>query len=148
MPFPSTNWFRKLVEDALENTAAIDLNADTIKCALFTDAIGGTFNFDTNLSYGSAPWNANEVVGAGYTAGGAVLASPTVGISTGVVAFDAGDASWTTATITARGGLVYDDTLSAGNKYGIVAVNFGSDFSSTAGTFTVTWNAAGILTFS
>lgn len=148
MPFPATNWFRKVVEDALENTAAIDLNSDTIRCALFTDAIAGSFVFDSNIGYGTAPWNANEVVGTGYTAGGVALATPTVGITSGVVAFDAGDAQWTTATITARGALVYDDTLAAGSKYGIVAVNFGSDFSSTAGTFTVTWNAAGILTFS
>ena len=102
MAFPSSNWFRKLLEDSLENTSAIDLNSDVIKCALFTDAITGTFNFDSNLAYGSAPWNASEVSGTGYTAGGATLATPGVAISSGVLAFDAADASWTTSTITAR----------------------------------------------
>lgn len=145
MAFPSSNWFRKTIEDALENTTALDLNSDTIRCALFTDTISGTFNFDTNVGYGAAPWNANEAVGTGYTAGGATLATPGVSISAGTLAFDAGDATWSTATITARGGLVYNDTITG--KPGLVAVNFGSDFSSTAGTFTVSWNAAGILTF-
>ena len=88
MAFPSSNWFRKLIEDALENTAAIDLNADTMKCALFTDSITGTFNFDTNTAYNVSPWNANEVSGTGYTAGGATLATPGVAISSGVLAFD------------------------------------------------------------
>jgi hypothetical protein len=145
MAFPSSNWFRKLLEDSLENTSAIDLNSDVIKCALFTDAITGTFNFDTNLAYESAPWNASEVSGTGYTAGGATLATPGVAISSGVVAFDAADASWSTSTITARGGLVYDSTTSS---VAIAAVNFGADFSSTAGTFTVQWHASGIFTIS
>lgn len=145
MAFPSSNWFRKLIEDALENTAAIDLNADTMKCALFTDSITGTFNFDTNTAYNVSPWNANEVSGTGYTAGGATLATPGVAISSGVLAFDAADASWTTSTITARGGLVYDDTTA---DAALAAVNFGADFSSTAGTFTVQWHASGIFTIS
>ena len=145
MAFPSSNWFRKPIEDALENTAAIDLNADTMKCALFTDSITGTFNFDTNTAYNVSPWNANEVSGTGYTAGGATLATPGVAISSGVLAFDAADASWTTSTITARGGLVYDDTTA---DAALAAVNFGADFSSTAGTFTVQWHASGIFTIS
>jgi len=145
MAFPSSNWFKKFLEDSLENTAAIDLNADTINCALFTNTISGTFAFDTDSGYAVSPWNANEVVGTGYTAGGVALATPTVATAAGVVAFDAGDATWSTATITARGALVYDNTTSP--KYGIVAVDFGSDKIATAGTFTIQWNAAGILTF-
>ena len=70
MAFPSSNWFRKLIEDALENTAAIDLNADTMKCALFTDSITGTFNFDTNTAYNVSPWNANEVLNVRFQVSG------------------------------------------------------------------------------
>lgn len=145
MAFPASNWFRKVLKDSLESTSPIDLNADAIKAALYTNAIAGTFNFDTDSGYGVVPWNANEAVGTGYTAGGATLATPTISIVTGAVTFDAADPTWTTSTITARGVLVYDSTPTT--KYGIVAINFGSDFSSTAGTFTVNWNAAGILTF-
>lgn len=143
MAFPASKMFLAPFEAALENTAALDLNSDTIKCALFSDSISGTFNFNTDTGYGSAPWNASEVTGTGYTAGGATLATPGVTVAGGVLTFDAGDAQWTTATITARGGLVYDSTTS---NYGIVAVNFGADFSSVGGTFTVQWNASGILT--
>lgn len=150
MAFPASNWFRKLLEDSLENTAAIDLNADTIKTALYTNASVASFNYDSDIGYSTtvAPWSTAEVAAGGvYSTGGVTLATPTVAVSSGVVTFDAGDAIWLASTITARGCLVYDDTLTAGSKYGIVAVNFGSDFASTAGTFTVAWNASGILTF-
>ena len=42
-------------------------------------------------------------------------------------------------------GLVYDDTTA---DAALAAVNFGADFSSTAGTFTVQWHASGIFTIS
>jgi hypothetical protein len=146
MPFPATNWFKKTLEDALENTIPLDLNSDEIKCALFTDAISGTFNFDANPGYLATPWmTTNEVSGAGYTTGGAVLTSPGVSIASNAVIFSAGNAVWTTSTITAHGCLVYDNTISP--KHGLVAVNFGGQFESTAGTFTVAWNADGILRF-
>lgn len=150
MTFPATNWFRKTLEDSLERTAVIDWNADTFKAAMFLDAVdGASANFDTGMGYGTTPWGANEVTGTAYTAGGVALATPAVTVASGVVKFAAGNAVWNSSTISnAQGTLVYDDTLSAGSKYGIVAVNFGGPFSSVSGTFTIQWNAAGILTFS
>lgn len=143
MAFPASKMFKPIFKAALENTAAIDLNSDVIKCALYPNSITGTFDFDADAGYGTAPWTtAAETTGTGYTAGGATLATPAVTIASGVLKFDAGDASWASSSITARGGLVYDDTL----DYGIVAVNFGADFTSVSGTFTVQWNASGILT--
>jgi hypothetical protein len=122
---------------------AIDLDLETHKLALFTNSI--TPNFSTDTAYGVAPYNANEVSGTGYTAGGTVITSTTVTESpTGSLMWDAADTSWTTSTITnARGGLAYADAL-AGNN-GIVLVNFGADFSTVAGTFLVQWAGAGIL---
>lgn len=152
MAAPATNWFRKVVEDALENTQAIDLNADTIKTALYTDAAFSGVSFDTNIGYGATPWNdANHEVanGNGYTTGGFTHTVPALTVAGGTITFDVNeDAQWTDSTITARGALVYDSTAPGSNAYGLVFFNFGGDKVSTSGTFTVQWSASGILTFS
>jgi len=144
MSFPATNWCKLPFSNVLGGTSGIDLNSDTFKCALYTNSITGTYNFDTTNTYNSAPWDNNEVSGSGYVSGGGSCASPTLTISSGKIVFDANDVSWSSATFTARGCLLYDDTISP--KSGIVAVNFGSDFTATAGTFTIQWNPSGIFT--
>jgi VCBS repeat-containing protein len=78
------------------------------------------------------------VVGAGYTAGGNTLTGATVSL-TGTTAFvDFSDTTWTTATITARGALIYNSSKS--NK-AIAVLDFGADKTSTAGSFTVQFPA-------
>lgn len=131
--------------DILDTTQlAVDLDLETHKGAMFTNSI--TPNFSTDTAYGVAPYNANEVSGTGYTAGGALLINTALSESpTGTIKWDADDLSWSGSTITnARGLLIYADAL-AGNN-GIVLVNFGADYSTVAGTFTVQFAAGGILT--
>tara|TARA_R110000868_G_scaffold112176_5_gene302310 strand:+ start:1688 stop:2089 length:402 start_codon:yes stop_codon:yes gene_type:complete len=104
-----------------------DLDTDVIKIALYTSAA----SLDaTTTAYSTS----NEVVGTGYTAGGNTLASPTISTSGTTAYVDFADSSWTTATITARGALIYNSSKS--NK-AIAVLDFGSDKTSTAGTFTV-----------
>lgn len=121
---------------------AIDLDTDTIKVALVTSLY--TPNIDTHEDMADVT---NEVTGTGYTAGGAELASKTVTADTtddeGV--FDAADVTWTTSTITARGAVVYKSTGTAANDLLICYFDFGSDKASSAGNFTITWNAEGIV---
>ncbi len=131
--------------DILDTTQlAIDLDLETHKVAMFTNSI--TPNFSTDTAYGVAPYNANEVSGTGYTAGGALLTSTTVTESpTGTLMWDGADVAWTTSTITnARGALAYADALGGNNA--IVLINLGADYSTVAGTFTIQWAATGILT--
>lgn len=106
------------------------------KIALYTSSAtlnGSTTNYNTD----------NEVSGAGYAAGGTVITQSTPVLSTGgtgaAALCDFSDAVWTTATITARGALIYNSTAS-GNK-GVQVLNFGTDQSSTAGTFTIVFPA-------
>lgn len=81
----------------------------------------------------------NEVTGTGYTAGGNSLTSVTPTTS-GTTAFtDFVDTTWSSATITARGALIYNS--SASNK-SVVVLDFGSDQSSTAGDFTIQFPTA------
>mgnify|MGYP006322726171 CR=1 FL=1 len=98
--------------DILDTTQlAIDLDLETHKGAMFTNTI--TPNFSTDTAYGVAPYNANEVSGTGYTAGGNAITTTTVTESpAGTLMWDAADMSWTTSTITnARCLLAYADVL-------------------------------------
>ena len=109
-----------------------DLDTDTIKIALFTSA--ATLNAAT-----TAYSTTNEVVGTGYVAGGNTLAGATIS-SSGTTAFvDFSNTTWTSATITARGALIYNS--SKANR-AIAVLDFGADKTSTAGDFTVQMPAA------
>jgi voltage-gated potassium channel Kch len=104
-----------------------DFDVDTFKIALYTS----TATLDAATTVYSAT---NEVSGTGYTAGGNTLAGTTVTL-TGTTAYvDFSDTTWSTATITARGALIYNSSKS--NK-AVAVLDFGSDKSSTAGNFTI-----------
>ncbi len=104
----------------------------TFKIALYTSS--ATLGASTTAYSAS-----NEVSGAGYSAAGNTLTSVTPTSSGTTAILDFADTSWTTATITARGALIYNS--SASNR-GIVVLDFGSDQVSTAGTFTIVFPAA------
>ena len=115
---------------------AMNLISDDIKMAMFTNSI--TPNFSSDTAYGVAPYNANEVSGTGYTAGGVSLSGKVIDESpTGTLRYDATtDPSWANSTITnARCALGWDDTLAGNNAVGLT--NFGADFSTQNGTFTI-----------
>jgi hypothetical protein len=123
----------------------VDFDSDTIKVALLTSSY--TPNQDSHDYWDDV--SSFEVSGTGYTAGGNTLASKTVGYTSGtnVTKFDAADVSWTSSTITARYAVLYDDTpATAATKPLIGYVDFGSDQSSSSGTFSIVWDAAGIFT--
>jgi len=118
----------------------------------FDLANGDTFNialYDNNASFDAsttAYTATNEVSGTGYSAGGQALTNvdPT---TSGTTAFtDFADETWTTATITARGALIYNTTpnttsISVTNPT-VVVLDFGGDKTSTAGDFTVVFPTA------
>lgn len=89
-----------------------------------------------------------EAVGTGYTAGGKTLTSKTITYTAGTntTAIDAADPSWTTTTVTARYMVFYVDTGTASTSPLICYVDFGSDVTSTGGTFLGTIPSAGIAT--
>lgn len=122
----------------------IDLNSDTIKVALCTASY--TPDQDAHDYFNDIT---NEISGTGYTAGGATLGSPTFTYTAGtnVFMFDGADVLWTSSTITARYAVVYDSTPGSGATNPLICyVDFGADVSSTASTFQITWDAAGIFT--
>lgn len=107
--------------------------ADTFKIALYTSA--ATLDAST-----TAYTTSGEVVGTNYTAGGNTLTVSVVPTSSGTTAYlSFANSSWSTATITARGAMIYNSTQ--GNKC-VAVLDFGSDKTSTAGTFTVVFPTA------
>jgi hypothetical protein len=106
---------------------------NTFKMALYTSSatLGATTTAYTTT---------NEITGTGYTAGGNTLAvsvSPTSSGTTAYLSFT--DTSWTTATFTCRGALIYNSTNS--NK-AVAVFDFGSDKQVIGGTFTITFPTA------
>jgi hypothetical protein len=108
--------------------------SQTFKIALYTSA--ATLGAAT-----TAYTTSNEVTGTGYSAGGQNLTISQIPTSSGTTAFiDFSDVTWSTATITARGALIY---LANGTTNPAVAVlDFGGDKTSTAGNFTIQFPAA------
>ena len=106
---------------------------NTFKMALYTSSatLGATTTAYTT---------SNEITGTGYTAGGNTLAVSTSPTSSGTTAFlSFTDTSWTTATFTCRGALIYNSTNS--NK-AVAVFDFGSDKQVIGGTFTITFPTA------
>ena len=112
-------------------------SSQTYKIALYTSS--ATLGAST-----TAYSTTNEVSGTGYTAGGASLTvvAPT---TSGTTAFlDFSNVTFSNATITARGALIYSD--SATGDPAVAVLDFGSDKTSTAGDFTIQFPAAGAST--
>jgi len=104
-----------------------DLDTDVLKIALYVSA--ATLSASTTVYTTS-----DEVVGTGYVAGGNTLAGATVTLSGTTAYVDFSDTTWSTATFTARGALIYNSSKS--NK-AIAVLDFGADKTVTAGDFTV-----------
>jgi len=105
-----------------------DLDTDVIKIALYTSSA----SLDAaTTAYSST----NEVAsGNGYTTGGNTLSGATIS-SSGTTAFcDFSDSTWSSASFTARGALIYNSSKS--NK-AIAVLDFGADKTSTNGDFVV-----------
>lgn len=107
--------------------------ADTFKIALYTSAA----TLDASTTVYSAT---NEVSGTGYVATGETITIALAPTSTGTTAYlDMTDVTWSSATITARGALIYNSTQ--GNK-AVAVIDFVTDKTSTAGDFTIVFPAA------
>ena len=122
----------------------VSYTADTIKVMLCTSSY--TPDQDTHVYKSSVT---NEVAsGGGYTTRGAALANKSIGYTAGtnVIKLDADDTVWSASTITARYAVIYVDTGVDATSVLLAYVDFGADQISSNGTFTITYDAAGIMT--
>jgi len=105
---------------------------NTFKIAMYTSS--------ATLGASTTAYTAtNEVTGTNYTAGGNTLSAVTP-TSSGTTAFtDFADTTWTSATITANGALIYNNT---NTNRAVAVLAFGGDKTSTNGDFTIVFPAA------
>jgi len=126
-----TTSFKKELLEATHNFSASGGNS--FKLALYTSSAtmgAATTAYSTN----------QEASGTNYSAGGSALTNiaPTSGGTTGFTDFS--DLTFGTASITARGCMIYNDTASGDPA--VAVFDFGGDKTSTAGSFTISFPTA------
>ena len=114
-------------------------SGDTFKIALFT----------SSASLGAATTNyssSNEISntsGSAYSAGGKALTNTGVGLTSTTAFTDFSDISWTSASFTANGAMIYNTTTDGGSSTtdSVCIIAFGSDKTATNGTFEIQFPA-------
>ncbi len=119
----------------------------------FTASSGNTFKLalydsDATLGASTTAYSSSEEItntsGTAYTAGGKALTSVTPTLDSSTAVCDFADVSWTSASFTARGCLIYNDSHSSDAS--VCAIDFGGDKTATSGTFTIQFPAAAAST--
>ena len=116
----------------------------------FTASTGHSFKlalYTSSATLGAATTDysaTNEASGTGYSAGGGALTNVTPTTSGTTALTDFADLTFSTATITANGALIYNTTTGGGSSTtdSVVVLAFGGDKTSTAGDFTIQFPTA------
>lgn len=134
MAFSGNYMCTSFKQELMVGTHNFTNGANTFKLALY----------DNNASFDAATTAytaSNEVSNSGtYTAGGGTLTNVTPTTSGTTALTDFADITFTSATITARGALIYNDT--AAGDPSVIVLDFGSDKSSTSGDFQIVFPTA------
>jgi len=136
------------------NASGSTAAGNTIKCALYSSNSAVLSKSTTQWTVASTPsatpTNTYEVstTDTGYSSGGNTLTNIDVTLDSSTAVCDFDNSSWTSATFTARGLLLYNTTAITGftTNRSILAINFGGDKTVTSGTFTIEFPAAGAST--
>ena len=128
--------------ELLEGDHDFNNGADAFKVALFkaNASITGTYNAATT-NYSDMTGNSDELPATGgYSTTGFALTNvnPTSTSTTAFTSFSA-NASWTSATFTTRGCMIYNTSDS---NSAVAVINFGADYSVSGGTFEIQWPTA------
>ena len=137
MAFTGNAMCTSFKKELLEGKHDFTNGQDAYKLALYTNS--ASFTAAT-----TAYTTSNEVSGTGYSPGGIALTNVTP-TSSGTTAFtDFADVTFTSATITARGALIYNTETGGGSgtTNTVVVLDFGSDKSSTSGDFQIVFPTA------
>lgn len=128
-------------------------SVNPIQSGIYVMLTSGTYNTTATLTSNLANHTTTGDMAAfsevghanGYTRGGKQLQNKTASVVGTAGVFDADDLSWTSSTITASGAVIYQSGSNANNSFLIAWLDFGADQISSNGTFTISWNANGII---
>ena len=131
--------FKKELLQGYHDFDANGSGGDTFKLALYTDQAtlgAATTAYATNPGGGS---NTEVANGNGYTTAGATLVNTGVGLTSTTAFTDFTDVSFTSASFTANGCLIYNTQANGGSgtTNAVCAVAFGGDKTVSSGTFTI-----------
>ena len=114
-------------------------SGDTFKIALYTSS--ATLGAATT-DYATTNEITNDA-GSAYVAGGATLTNTGVGLTSTTAFTDFSDVTYSSASFTANGALIYNTTTDAGSgtTNAVAVLDFGSDKTATSGTFTIQFPA-------
>ena len=142
-----TNTFKTELLKGLHSfdTAGASPAGNAFKIALYSSGSANLGTTSTQWVVASTPsadpTNTYEVTttSSGYTSGGNALTNTGVGISTVTSFTDFSDTSWTSASFTARGCLIYNSTSQTGltANASVCSIDFGGDKTVSSGTFTI-----------
>ena len=136
--------FKVEILQAVHNFTASTGNTFKLALGKATASVTGTYNASTT-SYDTLSSNSDELAnGSGYTTGGNTLTSvtPTSDGTTAVCDFD--NTTWTSATFTTSGGIIYNDTATGNPACAILS--FGGDQQVSSGDFQIQFPAAAAAT--
>ena len=158
MAFTISGLFSISVADVFSQTALLDWGTATWNLALFPDSITPDFAVAASATaYDTGVWTAAAELDdpADWPTGGPALVTsspeggPSEAPAAGQVRFDATDVSQVTTSITAAEGcLIYMGSIASPVvDQGLVGIDFGAPFTTTNGTFAITWDANGVFYF-
>ena len=117
---------------------------DTFKIAMFTSSA----SLDATTTDYSTSNEITNSSGTAYTAGGSALTNQGVTLSSTTAYTDFADVSWTSASFTANGAMIYNTTTDGGSSTtdAVCIIAFGGDKTVSSGTFTIQFPAAAATT--
>lgn len=136
-------------QELLEGKHDFRTSGHTFKLALFTSSAtlsASTTDYTAPTDGTADPTSTNEVTSTGtnYTTGGSALTNVNPTTSSTTAFTDFADLTFSSATITASGALIYNTTTGGGTSTtdSVIVLDFGGDKTSTAGDFTVQFPTA------
>lgn len=145
-------WYPYAFKQMGSGTGKMDFVADSasMKCALMATDFTGANQSLSVADFWSDVSAYEQTSTSGYTAGGKTVGTTAItpgSTSNKTVKYSASSSVvWTTATLTARGAVVYKAVAAASDSPVMFFLDFGADVPANSGDFTITWHTDGMAT--
>jgi hypothetical protein len=142
----TASWYGNALLGQYSGTAGRRIDWDA--ASVFVELTDNTHTINKDTHDFQDDVDTDEITGTGYTASGVAITTSAVTLDSGTdeVRLDATDAQWTSASFTARNAHVYAELGGANSANPLLSyVDFGGDETVSSGTFTIQWDATGVM---